>query len=390
MATTKNKKLCPCPELGAGDIGGIVSGAGSVIGAGIQALTTPSLRNQRKSKQKYDKWYQENITEKNMALENQYQIEAENRANAYNDPSAVAARMKDAGISPAAALGGSASGAGIMSQSDAPSAGGTGGFSPSPMAVRADFSGLGDIVQSALGSSERQAKVENIRADTMAKLMQAGVSEQQAKSIAYDLENMKPEEVRSIKLKNANQEIQNQAAQIDYMVKAATMVTDIATKKQLLENAKQELENLKQNEKFMKSNAAYFDARTNEINEMLEVNKENVKANTRKANAEAQTFEDTLELKKDQITADITNILMELGIKENQLPKIRYETWRYINNLPTGDLNAWDIPWAILNGVASAANGFGSDIGVPDIEDKMSKNRERLLKSLRKKYNYKE
>lgn len=285
MATTKNKRLCPCPELGAGDIGGIVSGAGSVIGAGIQALTTPSLRNQRKSKQKYDKWYQENITEKNMALENQYQIDAENRANAYNDPSAVAARMKDAGISPAAALGGSASGAGIMSQSDAPSAGGTGGFSPSPMAVRADFSGLGDIVQSALGSSERQAKVENIRADTMAKLMQAGVSEQQAKSIAYDLENMKPEEVRSIKLKNANQEIQNQAAQVDYMVKAATMVTDIATKKQLLENAKQELENLKQNEKFMKSNAAYFDARTNEINEMLEVNKENVRQQTEESKA---------------------------------------------------------------------------------------------------------
>lgn len=151
----------------------------SLVKNGIGALFTPSLRNQRKSKQKYDRWYQENITEKNMALENQYQIDAENRANAYNDPSAYVARMKAAGLNPTSD---GSTGVG-MSASSGPSAGGggSGSFSQSrPGSVSSDFEGF---MQAQMQKEMQKKQIEWQDQQTEADLK---VKEAQARKLNAD------------------------------------------------------------------------------------------------------------------------------------------------------------------------------------------------------------
>ena len=69
--------------------------------------------------------------EQNMATQNQYQIDAENRANAYNSVGAQVARARAAGVSPAAALGSGGAG-GLMTAASAPSS-----STPSPTGANA-------------------------------------------------------------------------------------------------------------------------------------------------------------------------------------------------------------------------------------------------------------
>lgn len=385
MATTKKQRLFPCPW-----VGGLISGAGSAIGAGIQALTTPGLRKQRQSKQKYDAWYQQNITEKNMALENQYAIDAENRANAYNDPSAVRARLEAAGLNPMSMT--QSSDGGIQgSISSAPSAGGGGSFSPHPMSIRPDFSGVADaVIKGRQQDKLLDAQKNLLEAQAVREYMDAGLSEQRAKDIVFRRENIAPLEIQNWKLRNATEEQTAIQLQINNSISKIRASTASEERQLELDKLRAEIDKLKQDKKFAEKNGEYISALTATENELRNPRKENINAHTENAREESKTLRELLPLKKDQIIADISSILTEIGVKETQLPKLRYETWRYINNLPTGDLNAWDIPWAILNGVASVANGFGSDIGVPDVDDRLNKNRERLLKSLRKKYNYSE
>lgn len=280
MATTRNKKLCPSP-LDPSIAGGIISGAGSVIGAGIQALTQPSLKQQRQSKQKYDAWYQKNVTEKNMALENQYQIDAENRANAYNDPSAVAARMSAAGISPASALGGSASGAGIMSQSDAPSAGGSGGFSPTPMSIRPDFSGVADSVLKGMHQKELdKVQADNIRAQTDLYLEQAGYTKEQRRRMVWEIDQYLPEVLRGVKIKNATQEQEEIIARVNAYVAEATAEDDIAARSLTLSKLRAEKEKLLQDKKFVEQNGKYIEALTRSEDELRNPKKESIEQGT--------------------------------------------------------------------------------------------------------------
>lgn len=66
-------------------------------------------------------WYEQQYNEANMAKQFEYQQKAWQAENEYNDPSAVAARYRAAGVSPQAALGGAASGAGLAMSMDTPS-----------------------------------------------------------------------------------------------------------------------------------------------------------------------------------------------------------------------------------------------------------------------------
>lgn len=90
--------------LGTG--GGILGGVADAIFGGIKAK-----RNWKYKKKEMA--LQNEYALGQMAQQHEYQMEAWNAENAYNDPSAVRARYEAAGISPQAALGGAASGAGI-------------------------------------------------------------------------------------------------------------------------------------------------------------------------------------------------------------------------------------------------------------------------------------
>lgn len=99
--------------------GALTSGVSSLVSGGIGTLFNGlRLRQQWKfDRKKMNK--QQELDKEKMQLQNQYAIDAENRANAYNDPSAQVARAKAAGLNP---LADGSAGVG-MSASSAPSGG---------------------------------------------------------------------------------------------------------------------------------------------------------------------------------------------------------------------------------------------------------------------------
>lgn len=112
------------------------------------------------------------------AIENQYMIDQWNRENAYNDPKAVAARYRAAGINPRAAFGtGSASGAGIASHSStgdvgSGSASGSYGKSDTTQGVENASATLGmitDVAGQGVAIAKSIGGLTNMSADTTQK-----------------------------------------------------------------------------------------------------------------------------------------------------------------------------------------------------------------------------
>lgn len=152
----------------AGAAGGLISGGLGQLFGGMNA------RRNWKYKQK-EMALAQKYNEKNMQIQNQYAIDAFNRENEYNDPSAVSTRYKQAGINPLAALGGgAASGAGIsgsltVPDSDSPSASG-GSDSPSFSPVQTLAEMMNAKNQQMLAKKQQdlldaQARESNARAD---------------------------------------------------------------------------------------------------------------------------------------------------------------------------------------------------------------------------------
>lgn len=97
----------------AGAIGNIASGAANALFGGIQA------RRNWKYKQK-EMALQQKYNLENMQKQFEYQQEAWNRENRYNDPRNASARWRLAGISPNAVFGNSPGGAGVAGSAGTP------------------------------------------------------------------------------------------------------------------------------------------------------------------------------------------------------------------------------------------------------------------------------
>lgn len=97
----------------AGAIGNIASGAANALFGGIQA------RRNWKYKKK-EMALQQNYNLENMQKQFDYQQEAWNRENRYNDPRNASARWRLAGISPNAVFGNSPGGAGVAGSAGTP------------------------------------------------------------------------------------------------------------------------------------------------------------------------------------------------------------------------------------------------------------------------------
>jgi hypothetical protein len=115
-------------------------------------------------------WYEQQYNEANMAKQFEYQQKAWQAENEYNDPSAVAARYRAAGVSPQAALGGAASGAGLAMSMDTPSS-----SNPSAHGVSGggDYSGgstnltaLANISSQAALADFYKAQADKVRSET--------------------------------------------------------------------------------------------------------------------------------------------------------------------------------------------------------------------------------
>lgn len=97
----------------AGAIGNIASGAANALFGGIQAR-----RNWKYKKMEMDLQQKYNL--ENMQKQFDYQQEAWNRENRYNDPRNASARWRLAGISPNAVFGNSPGGAGVAGSAGTP------------------------------------------------------------------------------------------------------------------------------------------------------------------------------------------------------------------------------------------------------------------------------
>lgn len=167
-------------------IGAAVQGVTSLIGAGISAAqNSVQSSKQRKHDERMAQLNQQ-YNEENMATQNRYQVEQWERENEYNDPSAVASRYRNAGISPQAALGGSASGAGIAGGlSSAPSGSGNMGSS-STLPHANSFSNLGEGLSTAMRIDAQNKKDE----------AEARLAEEKALSEYFERTFIKPHTAR--------------------------------------------------------------------------------------------------------------------------------------------------------------------------------------------------
>ena len=148
-------------SLGSFNLGSVLKGAASglmdVAFSGLKAKRQWKYQQKQMALQHQynldEMWYEQQYNEANMAKQFEYQQKAWQAENEYNDPSAVAARYRAAGVSPQAALGGSASGAGLAMSMDTPSS-----SNPSAHGVSGggDYSG-GSMNLTALANISSQA-----------------------------------------------------------------------------------------------------------------------------------------------------------------------------------------------------------------------------------------
>ena len=119
--------------------GGLATGAASSllnfglgqIGAAIQHKRNKELMDKTQEQELEQMAQSQEYNLANMEVQNQYQIDAENRANEWNSAKAQVQRAREAGISPLAALGSGGAG-GSMGVSSAPSSSTPQGSGSSP------------------------------------------------------------------------------------------------------------------------------------------------------------------------------------------------------------------------------------------------------------------
>lgn len=349
MATTKNKRLCPAPWVAAA-----AQVAGNAVSSGIQALTQPSLRQQRESKQKYDAWYQENITEKNMSLQNDYQIAAENRQHEYDSPAAQAKRLRAGGYSPLALDGGA--GAGVQgSVSPAPSPTGGGSFTPHPMSIRPDFSGVADtLLKEQQQTKLLQSQKDLLDAQAYREYKDAGLSDEQAKDIVFRRENLYPLEIQNWRFRNATEEQKAIQLRINNLIDKLRADTSEEERTLYLGKLKAEKEKLESDKKFVDKNRAYIESLTDTENYLRQPRKENIEQHTKESEAKTKNLDALTETEKERynlVKEEARKVGAEVGLTDAQTDKLILD-WvqRYTRTDSPASL------YALIYNVASAVD----------------------------------
>ena len=162
-------------DLGTSAVKGAASGLMDFAFGGLKAKREWKYQQKQMALQHQynldEMWYEQQYNEANMSKQFDYQQQAWNAENAYNDPSAVRQRYEQAGISPQAALGGAASGAGLATSMDTPSS-----QSPSASGVHGSgsYGGQQALQYGMLADLElKRAQIENVDADTAKKMAEA-------------------------------------------------------------------------------------------------------------------------------------------------------------------------------------------------------------------------
>lgn len=335
---------------------------------------------------------QQGYNERNMELQNQYAIDAEKRANAYNDPSAQLARVKMAGLNPQAVV----SDAGVQgSISSAPSGGSPSGGSPSggvPMAnpINAKMDILGSIL--SLKKTESDISNQTNVADSQADLNYA-LADRARGQEGRDKESWQ-DTLRAIKADADNKENQAAISRFDANIKAATFGNDIVKSslevQKMVEDIKRSKEQGEINEQQAKlliasisqkwAEAWYIEEKAITENQSRDANIENTKSQTAKNKAETKTIDETREV-------TILNLLGELGIKQVNMRTLTQK----LNDLKLG-LDVRSSAGEFVRflsrrlGISQTSDGYDDSSYYTDNFETLFAE---FVKEMRKKYGYK-
>lgn len=284
----------------AGAVGNIASGAASALFGGIQA------RRNWKYKKK-EMALQQKYNLENMQKQFDYQQEAWNRENRYNDPRNASARWRLAGISPNAVFGNSPGGAGVAGSAGTPdvsnpSAGGnvdTSTYHPTltpveMMRLKNDTKVANSVV------NLNNAKADEARGNTK----DPGVTKQQQK-LDFDWALVKKQ----------REEIQKSVDEINSEYQRATNEADLQIKQQILFETMAKIDKLLADKEVSEEMKANLKEQRNLIRAQVDTEKSkqrNLESGADLADAQAKTENELRRLRKSLTQNQIKEITQKI------------------------------------------------------------------------------
>lgn len=260
-------------------------------------------------------WYEQQYNEANMAKQFEYQQKAWQAENEYNDPSAVAARYRAAGVSPQAALGGSASGAGLAMSMDTPSS-----SNPSAHGV----SGGGDY---SGGSNRSQGIIAGVLAQKQIEQVDQSIEESESRARKNDAETqgillsnaMQPLIAKGLAIDNATKEYKQAQEKFKTEWQAIDKITDLAERNARIGEIKQRINNLLADENLSKeerdnliAQRALIEAQTSTEG----ARKENIESHTELTDEQTETEKRMRDARVSLTENQAKHVLAEIGLKE--------------------------------------------------------------------------
>lgn len=312
--------------FGLGALGDIASGISDTLFGGIKARRQWKYqRKQMALQQEYNEKnmaIQQGYNEKNMAMQREAELDAWNRENEYNNPAAVRARYEAAGISPQAALGGGATGAGLATSMDTPSSSNPSSSSPSG---GADYSGGSGHSQGILSGAVAVKQLQSL--DQQIEESKSRARKNDAETAGINLDNaIKPLIAKGLDLDNQSKEYSNIIKSVQAKWADIMAAKDVAKRDVEIQNLYADLDNaiadkgLKQEER---DNLIAMRGLIGAQTATEGARKSNIEAQTvtegaRKENIEANTkTEDALRDAKVSLTSNqAKEVVNEIGLKE--------------------------------------------------------------------------
>ncbi len=313
-------------------------------------------------------WYEQQYNEANMAKQFEYQQKAWQAENEYNDPSAVAARYRAAGVSPQAALGGSASGAGLAMSMDTPSS-----SNPSAHGV----SGGGDY---SGGSNRSQGIIAGVLAQKQIEQVDQSIEESESRARKNDAETqgillsnaMQPLIAKGLAIDNATKEYKQAQEKFRTEWQAIDKITDLAERNARIGEIKQRINNLLADENLSKAERDNLIAQRALIEAQTSTEgarKENIESHTELTNEQSETEKRMRDARVSLTENQAKHVLTEIGLKE-ALTMVEYEN--LIKNI-TGTQPASSVWGYVDRLIARLDSSRGGYVNADKLRDKLYK-----------------
>lgn len=252
-----------------GNVGSsVINGLFSLLGQRKQFKYQKQLNEQQQEMALEQMQQSQDYNLANMATQNQYAIDAEKRAQEWNDIGAQASRARAAGISPLAALGSSSGG--VLSQSSAPSS-----TTPSPTGANAGGVGSVGSLGLNLGASiiqDKQLRIEEQRVENERLMAEAQARKTNAEAFEQEFNNdilpilkaYELDDAQTQAVKNAYERIyyadgENSIAYKDAIADLDNKLKDNKVKDNIIDELKQKVEESKSRQRLNESEADYQD-----------------------------------------------------------------------------------------------------------------------------------